>query len=77
VAIDAELAAGLARGEIYETVFNYMPGYERQTLFILQNPDGLFALVTEPAAVAWLDRQAPPPSDEDPLSDDELDFSMF
>ncbi|MFO0746397.1 MAG: hypothetical protein U1F43_12085 [Myxococcota bacterium] len=75
--VDEELAAALARGEIWETIFNYMPGYERQTLFLLQNPEGIFGLVTEPSAVTWMDRQSPPPSDEDPLGDDELDFSMF
>ena len=77
-ALDAELVDSLARGEIWETVFNYMPGYERNTLFLLKGTDGLYGLVAQAAALAWVNKEQPPPApDEDPLGDDELDFSMF
>jgi len=76
--IDKELVESLRRGEIWETVFNYMPGYERQTLFLVGGPEGLFALVARPASIAWIDRQSPPPEPiDDGGGDDELDFSMF
>lgn len=75
--IDEDLAQALARGELWEAPFNYVGGYERQVLVLLQNSEGVFGLVGEPAQIAWFDRQAPPPSDEDPLGDDELDFSMM
>ena len=76
-AVDSEFLDGLSRGEIWETVFNYGAGYERQPLFLLQGQDGLYAIVAEPAELAWIDRGAPPPSDIDPIGDDDLDFSMF
>lgn len=76
-ALDPELAAALARGEIWETDFNYTAGFERQTLFLVQNPEGLFALVAEPAPLEPATRASRAPEGDDPLSDDELDFAMF
>ncbi|MCC6624294.1 MAG: hypothetical protein IT385_23785 [Deltaproteobacteria bacterium] len=77
-ALDEELVASLARGEIWETTFNYTAAYERQTLFLLQGADGLYGIVAEPAEIAWVERDAPPPApDDEPIGDEDLDFSMF
>lgn len=74
--LDPDLRDSLSRGDIWETDYNYVAAFERQTLFILQSPEGIFGLVGEPAALEPLPRAAPPPGDEDPLSDDELDFTF-
>lgn len=76
-ALEPELAASLARGEIWETDFNYTAGFERQTLFLVQNPEGVFALVAELAPLEPATRASRPPEGDDPLSDDELDFAML
>jgi len=72
-----ELKASLANGEIWEVDYNYMAAFERQTLFILQNAEGIFGLVSEPARLELATRVSRATGDEDPLSDDELDFAMF
>lgn len=69
--------ASLARGDIWEVDYNYMASFERQTMFILQNAEGLFGLVAEPAPLELATRVSRPSESEDPLSDDELDFAMF
>ncbi len=75
--LDEELKASLAKGEIWETDYNYMAAFERQTLFILQNAEGIFGLVCEPAPLELATRVSRPVGLDDPLSDDELDFAMF
>jgi len=75
--LDDTLKASLATGEIWETDYNYMAAFERQTLFILQNSEGLFGLVAEPAPLELATRASRPAGEDDPLSDDELDFAMF
>jgi len=73
-----DLADGLADGQIFETRFSYRGGYDDNPVFLLQNEDGLFALVAEEAPFGWLERELPAPDEEDdPFDDDELDFSMF
>lgn len=74
--LDQSLRESLARGDIWETDYNYVAAFERQTLFILQNAEGIFGLVAEPAPLSPLLRAAQPAVDEDPLSDDELDFTF-
>lgn len=75
--MDPELRASLALGAIWETDYNYMAAFERQTLFILQNDEGIFGLVAEPAPLELVTRASQPAAGEDPLGDDELDFAMF
>lgn len=75
-ALDEAMRQSLARGDIWETDYNYTAAFERQTLFILQNQEGLFGLVAEPAPLAPLVRTTLTSAEEDPLSDDELDFTF-
>lgn len=74
---DPELRASLALGQIWEVDYNYTAAFERQRLFILQNDEGIFGLVVEPAPLEMVTRASHPDEGEDPLSDDELDFAMF
>ncbi len=76
-AFDDALKASLALGEIWELDSNYMAAFPRSTMFLLQNSEGIFGLVVEPAPLVMATRLAKPAADEDPLSDDELDFAMF
>lgn len=74
--LDEAMRQSLARGDIWETDYNYTAAFERQTLFILQNQEGLFGLVAEPAPLSPLVRSTLTSAEEDPLSDDELDFTF-
>ncbi len=76
-AFDDALKASLALGEIWELDYNYMASFSRGTMFLLQNSEGIFGLVVEPAPLEMATRVSKPSDDEDPLSDDELDFAMF
>lgn len=81
-AISEALAERLAAGEIVEAPFRYRDGYDEETLFLLSNDEGYFALVGRPTGFEPLAREALPleiePGGEegDELSDD-LDFSMM
>jgi hypothetical protein len=81
-ALGAELKKALADGELLETQYNYRDGYEADRLFLLQNEEGIFALVANATGFEFISREAPPqeelPADEeaDELEDD-LDFSMM
>lgn len=74
--LDEAMRQSLARGDIWETDYNYTAAFERQTLFILQNQEGLFGLMAEPAPLSPLVRSTLTSAEEDPLSDDELDFTF-
>ena len=74
------LAEGLEAGKIYETRFNYRKGFEDAPAFLLQNDEGIFALVGEDAEFDFLYPDVQDTFDddeEDPFDDDDLDFSMF
>lgn len=80
--LTAKLAAGLEAGDIYETRFNYRKGFEDAPAFILQNDEGIFALVGNDAGFDFLYPDVQEAEDEeddgeDPFDDDDLDFSMF
>jgi hypothetical protein len=75
--IDDALAKALASGEIFRAPFNYRPDYRCETAYLVQNDNGLFALVGVPTTPAWLAPDAPPPVDESADADDDLDFEMF
>lgn len=81
-ALGPELQRALADGELFECRYNYRDGYDPDALFLLQNDEGIFALVARPSGFAFLAREAPPADDEvasDELDDleDDLDFSMM
>lgn len=73
-----DLRASLDRGEIWETEFAFTAGFARAPMFILKSSEGYFGLVCEAAPLEPVRRASPPPVvEDDPLSDDELDFSML
>ncbi|MFK7985983.1 MAG: hypothetical protein AB8I08_08115 [Sandaracinaceae bacterium] len=75
------LRQALADGELFETVYNYREGYDPDALFLLQNDEGIFALVAKPSGFEFLTRETPEEAEaEDDAPDDlddDLDFSMF
>lgn len=75
--IDDTLAASLAAGEFWRFPFNYRPDYRSETGYLVQNADGIFALVGVPAPAEFLEPQAPPPLADDDDDDDDLDFEMM
>lgn len=74
------LAEALRRGEIFEGRFAYRDGFDEQTLFLLQNDAGAFALVGRPTGFDFIRPNSPPPAaaaDDDDLFEDDLDFGMM
>lgn len=78
--LGAALSKALAGGAIVEVPFNYRDGFERETLFVVQNDEGIFALVGRATGFPMLSRHVTPeleaPGAEDELEGD-LDFSMM
>ncbi|MBZ0119336.1 MAG: hypothetical protein K8H88_20260 [Sandaracinaceae bacterium] len=77
-----QLEKALADGELFEAGYRYRDGYDSDSVFLLQNEEGLFALVGRDARFEYLQRElivqpeAPAAEDEDDL-DQDLDFSMM
>jgi len=77
--VGATLAAALAEGKVFSVPFNFRDDYQRQTLFLLANDQGTFALVGTAPGFLPVHRDAVPvvaTGDDDALADD-LDFSMM
>ena len=75
--ISEDLENSLNCGEIWKSDFNFRADYRMETCFILKNDTGYFAIVVIPNNINMLSPNAPPPEDEEPDEDDELDFEMF
>lgn len=77
--LSPKLQAALAAGSVFESRFAYRDGFDDQTLFLLQNEVGVFALVGRPTNFEYVRRASPPPeADEDEdLFEDDLDFGMM
>ena len=75
--VDESLAKSLAEGKVWRFPFNFRPDYRRETGYLVQNADGIFALVGVPAPAQFLEPQAPPPPAEDNDDDADLDFEMM
>lgn len=71
------LQEALAKGHIFGLPFNWRADFREEQAFLLQNDQGLFALVGQPAAPAWLAHEAPPVVAEDADEEGDLDFEMF
>lgn len=77
-ALGPSLRDALARGEIFRGVFAYTEGFELQDLFLLQNDEGVWALVGRPTGFTWTRLDSPPaPEEDDVLFEDDLDFGMM
>ncbi len=77
-ALGTQLDAALAAGGIFCTPYNFRDDYQRQTLFLLRNDNGTFALLGSARGFDFIRRDAAPvAADEvDELADD-LDFTML
>jgi hypothetical protein len=76
------LKKALADGELFECPYNYRDGYDPDVLFLLQNEEGIFGLVSRASGFGFITREAPPeedaPVEEDAEElEDDLDFSMM
>lgn len=74
--LDESLSKSLADGQFWRFPFNYRPDYRSETGYLVQNADGIFALVGVPAPAEFLEPQAPPPLGDDDDAND-LDFEMM
>lgn len=77
--LGAGLAAQLKAGKVFCCPYNFRDDYARQTLFLLANEHGTFALLGSAPGFAMVRKEAAPAAaadDGDDLSDD-LDFSMM
>ncbi len=78
-AVGPTLSAALGEGKIFCAPFNYRDDYRLETMFLLGNEAGLFALVGTETNFGMVVRDAAPPtppSEGDELGED-LDFSMM
>jgi hypothetical protein len=75
-----DLDAHLKAGKIFRAPFNYRDDYALETMFVLGNEAGLFALVGTPHGFGLIHRDVAPvvpaADEQDDLSDD-LDFNML
>ena len=80
-ALGDKLRAALADGAMFETKFNYRKGFDWNPAFLLENAEGVFAIVGEPSKFEFLYKEVAAPvdddDDEDPFEADDLDFSMM
>ena len=76
--LDEELGRSLREGEIYRLPFNYRPGWDEGSAWLVASMEGhLFALVGRQVEPEWCaPHQLPEIDDEDEFEDD-LDFEMF
>lgn len=77
--IGAAMRAALKEGAIFEVPFAYRGGYERDRAFVLENGEGIFALVGRPTGFPMLSHQVQPALEgpEDDELEGDLDFSMM
>ncbi|MDA3959484.1 MAG: hypothetical protein PF961_01745 [Planctomycetota bacterium] len=75
-----ELAAALERGDIFEAEFRYNPSTSTKALFLLRGDEGTVALISEPLAMRFVDRDEDPETntvdDDEEDDDDDFDFSF-
>jgi len=74
------LRAALAAGRIFESPFLYRDGLTPDTMFLLQNDEGVFALVGRATGFSFIRREALPQPETSEREDDldaDLDFSMM
>jgi hypothetical protein len=76
-ALDESLAQSLADGQFWRFPFNYRPDYRSEIGYIVQNSEGIFAIIGTPAPAQYLEPHAPPPPADDDEDDGDLDFEMM
>jgi hypothetical protein len=76
-ALDDSLARSLAEGQFWRFPFNYRPDYRSETGYLVQNAEGIFAIIGTPAPAQYLEPHAPPPPADDDEDEGDLDFEMM
>jgi hypothetical protein len=76
-ALDESLAKSLADGQFWRFPFNYRPDYRSEIGYLVQNPEGIFAIIGTPAPAQYLEPHAPPPPADDDEDEGDLDFEMM
>jgi hypothetical protein len=76
-ALDETLAQSLAEGQFWRFPFNYRPDYRSEIGYLVQNPEGIFAIIGTPAPAQYLEPHAPPPPADDDEDEGDLDFEMM
>lgn len=74
------LRAALAAGKLFEAPFLYRDGLTPDVLFLVQNEEGVFALVGRPTGFDFVRREAlpePETSEREDELDADLDFGMM
>lgn len=67
----------LGSGKVFSCPFNFSAGLEVETAFILQNAEGIFALVGKPATPQWVEEGAVFVAEQSDEDEDELDFESL
>jgi hypothetical protein len=75
--LDDTLAKSLVDGQFWRFPFNYRPDYRSEVGYLVQNADGIFALVGTPAPACYLEPNVPPPPADDDDDGGDLDFEMM
>lgn len=77
--VGASLRAALKEGAIFEVPFAYRDGHDSDRAFVLESPEGIFALVGRPTGFQMLSHQVQPALEgpEDDELEGDLDFSMM
>jgi hypothetical protein len=75
--LDESLAQSLAEGQFWRFPFNYRPDYRSEIGYLVQNPEGIFAIIGTPAPAQYLEPHAPPPPADDDEDEGDLDFEMM
>ena len=78
-AVGVNLATQLSAGKLFCAPFIFRDDYQPQTLFLVQNENGIFALIGNALGFSFISRDAEPPApadDSDDLAED-LDFTMM
>jgi hypothetical protein len=71
------LAGRLKGGEIFKAPFNYTPGYDTLTAYLVGNDEGFFALVGKPAQTSWAEEETAYVPEDGADESDDLDFDAM
>lgn len=77
--VDPALAEALNSGSIFAFDYSYRGGYNTETAVLVQNDNGVFAMIGSPGVTEWSELEQLPVETftEDEDDDDDLDFEMF
>ena len=77
IGVAEPLLSELSSGKVFSCPFNFTAGLEVETAFILQNGEGVFALVGKPVTPQWVEEGAVFIAEQSEEDEDELDFESL